>query len=220
MVQDMMLKRIEITSSMNEWMQKKIGIDHLIEIPEREGFQMDKQIDLLNIGQDSVHEIKKNMPNMEMFLETTYGIADLCFETDSIAVIRFDISHFKQVNDDYGFDVGDSVIVACYNMIKSNLERHFPKSALGRAHGDEFIVFAKARYIVTERAAQAIINDMKNFDFPSIGCNRQIGCYIGGLIGQRKNVESIRLMVEQSIESINDARKHGQNSISLQAYEA
>jgi GGDEF domain-containing protein len=92
---------------MNEQIQKKIEIDKLIKIIEEEGLKMDKQINLINIDQESIHEIKKNMPNIEMFLETAKDISSLCSESDHIAVFRFDISHFKQVNDDFGFDVGD-----------------------------------------------------------------------------------------------------------------
>lgn len=217
MIYELILKRIEISSAMNEQIQKKIEIDKLIKILEKEGFQMDKQINLLKIEQESVHEIKKNIPNMEMFLETANNISALCSENDSIAVFRFDISHFKQVNDDFGFDIGDRVIVACYNIINANIKKYLDQAAIGRAHGDEFIVFAKAGKDETEKAAQVIIRDMKDFDFSSVGCKKQIGCYIGGLSGQQKTVADIRRMIENSIEVINQARKKGSNSIAIQS---
>ncbi len=217
MVRELVLKRIEISSAMNEKIQMKIEIDNLIKILEREGFQMDRSIDLLSIRQESVHEIKKNIPNMEMFLESALAIADLCRDNDNIAVFRFDICHFKQVNDDYGFEVGDRVIVACYNIIKSNIERYLQHSALGRAHGDEFVVFAKAGSELAENTAKAIIHDMQRYDFGSAGCGKQMGCYIGGLVGLNKDVASVRSMIEQSIESINEAREKGKNSIVIRA---
>lgn len=217
-IYELIRKRIEITSAMNEQMQKKIEIDKLIKILEKEGFQMNKQINLLSIEQDSVHEIKKNIPNMEMFLETANNISALCSENDSIAVFRFDISHFKQVNDDFGFDVGDSVIVACYNIINTNIKKNLSQAALGRAHGDEFIVFVKAGRDETGKTAHAIIDDMKNYDFSCIGCKKDMGCYIGGLIGQQKTVADIRNMIESSIEVINQARKKGNNSVVIQSY--
>lgn len=220
LIYELIRKRIDITSAMNDQVQKKIEIDKLIKILEKEGFQMDKQINLLSIEQESVHEIKKNIPNMEMFLETANNISMLCSEDDSIAVFRFDISHFKQVNDDFGFDVGDRVIIACYNIINANIEnkKYLVQTAIGRAGGDEFIVFAKAGKDEVEKTAQAIICDIKNFNFSSIGCEKEMGCYIGGLIGQHKTVTDIRNMIEGSIEIINQARKKGVNSISVQSY--
>lgn len=217
-VRQLIHKRIEIASALNEQIQKKIAIDRLIVIIEEEGFEMNKKIDLRNIGQADVNEIKKNIPNMEMFLETAANIVALCSNEDNLSVFRFDISHFKQVNDDYGFEAGDNVIVACYQMIESNVNRLIGHATIGRAYGDEFIVFAKADKDVTHETAQSIINGIKSYDFAAIGCPKQMGCYIGGLVGQFKNNTDIRKVIESSIEVIDRARRNGPNSITIESY--
>ncbi len=211
-------RRIAISSSLNEQIQKKIAIDRLIAVVEKEGFEMNKKIDLLHVNQADVHEIKKNIPNMEMFLDEAGSIAKQCADDDRIAVFRFDISHFKQVNDNYGFEVGDKVIVACYRMIESNVRDRLALSAFGRAHGDEFVVFAKADEEMLYVTAQAIIDDMKRYDYNSIGCPRQMACYIGGIVGPRGSISDIRSMIERSIESINLARNKGPNSILVEQF--
>lgn len=216
-IKEMKQRRIEISSALNEKIQLRIEIDYLIKILEEEGFKMDKKIDLLKISEDSVHEIKKNMPNMEVFLEDIYSIVDTSPDSDSIAIFRFDISHFKQVNDDYGFDVGDKVIVVCYNIIKQNIEKLFERSAIGRAHGDEFVVFAPVNKEQAENTARAIVQDLAQFDFSQVGCQKQVACCIGGLIG-RKDASKIRDMIEQSIDTIFDAKEKGPNSIEFQAF--
>lgn len=218
MIRRLVRKRIEITAAMNEQQQKKIAIDRLIRILEKEGFHMEKQIHLLSMNQESVHEVKKNIPNMEMFLEAAAGIASLCGEDETVAVFRFDISHFKQVNDEFGFDVGDHVIVACYKIIESCVGRLLEHAAIGRAHGDEFIVFARAGKAAAEQAAQAIVEGMRSFDFPGIGCHKQMGCYIGGGISRQKALGDIRQMIEESIETINHARSKGRFSVVIEAY--
>lgn len=215
-VHQLIRKRIEIASALNEQIQKKMAIDRLITIIEKEGFNMEKKINLLNIEQKSVHEIKKHIPNMEMFIETAAGIAALCSNDDHVSVFRFDISHFKQVNDDYGFDVGDNVIVACFQMIESSVKAHLSHAAIGRAHGDEFVVFAKASKEEINQTAESIVDAMKNFDFASIGCPKPMGCYIGGLVSHHENIADIRKLLEDSIETIDCARKKGPNSITIE----
>ncbi len=216
-IREMKQKRIEISSALNEMMQKKIEIDHLIRILEKEGFRMDKKIKLLDIDKDSVHEIKKNMPNMEVFLEEAYNIAEASEDSKNITVFRFDISHFKQINDDYGFDVGDRVIVSCYNIIKENVEKYFEKYALGRAHGDEFIVFAPVGRELVEKAARSIIEGMDRFDFSQVGSGRQVKCCIGGVTGPN-DLSKIRKMIDQSIDAIYEAKGKGPNSVEFQLF--
>lgn len=215
LIRELIRKRIEITYAFNEQMQKKIAIDRLISILEKEGFAMEKQINLLHIEQTSVHEIKKSIPNMEMFLEAASRIASLGADGEDMAVFRLDISHFKQVNDDYGFDVGDNVIVAIFQMIESSVNLNLSTAAIGRAHGDEFVVFAKAGKGDLEQTAQSIIDAMQSYDFASIGCPRTMGCYIGGLVGHPRTANDIRNMIEHSIETINHARSKGPNAVAI-----
>lgn len=209
-------KRIEIYSAMNEQIHKKVEIDRLIKILEKEGIQMDKQINLLDIEKETVHEIKKNIPNMEMFLDEAERIRASCTPDDRLSGFRFDLWRFKQINDDFGFDVGDNVIVACYNIVKKNVELCLKESAIGRAGGDEFIVFAKSEKGDLEKVFMAIINDMEKYDFSIIGCSRQVGCYIGALTGQPRTLTDIRKMIENSIEVSVQAKKKGINSFAIQ----
>jgi diguanylate cyclase (GGDEF)-like protein len=218
LIRQLVRKRIEISSALNEQIHKKIAIDRLINLIEKEGFEMNKTIDLQTIALADVHEIKKNIPNMEMFLENVAGIIARCTYEDIHSVIRFDISHFKQVNDDYGFDVGDKVIIACYQLIEDNIHKQLSHATIGRAHGDEFIVFAKANKDAASLAAQCIIDAMLSFDFPAIGCPKPMSCYIGGLAGPFGKSTDIRVIIEASIETLERARRNGMNSFIIDSY--
>lgn len=125
-------KRVRILSSLNEHHQKKLQIDRFIQLLERDEVQMDKLIELVSLEQTSVHELKKNMPNMEVFLENVAEILASCAGSDPVAVLRFDIARFKQVNDDYGFDVGDRVI-PCLLRDYSGVSAAFRRGCLCRA---------------------------------------------------------------------------------------
>lgn len=216
MIHQLVRKRIEFISIQNEHIQKKIQIDRLIQLLEKEGFQMRNEIDLLHIDADRVHEIKKSMPNMEMFLEQVRDVVMSFQEDDMIAMIRFDIAHFKQVNDTCGFDVGDRVIVACYEIIRSHVEKNLAYPIIGRAGGDEFIIFAKAGFDDMKKTSEAIIAAIARFDFKTIGCPLSMGCYIGGLAGQDKRLSEIRQMIELTIESLQKAKDKGVNTVLIE----
>lgn len=211
-------KRMQIASSLNEQIQKKMSIDRLISIIEKEGFSMNQRIDLNQIELTDIHEIKKNMPNMEMFLEQASSIVAESAPDARYSVFRFDISHFKQVNDQYGFDVGDKVIVACFQLIESNVNMQFSHAAIGRAHGDEFIVFAQADEEATRQVAQAILRDLASFDHAAVGCMQPVAGYIGGLVGSFSSNTEIRKVIETSIDTLEHARQKGPNSYVIESY--
>ena len=54
-------------------------------------------------------------------------------------MIIFDIDNFKQINDDYGHDVGDEVLKGISKALGSLMRK---SDALGRWGGEEFLVIA------------------------------------------------------------------------------
>ncbi|MEG0591737.1 MAG: diguanylate cyclase [Coprobacillus sp.] len=57
------------------------------------------------------------------------------------ALLLIDIDHFKEVNDTYGHDFGDEIILSVVNMINSCCSENI---LFGRFGGDEFVLFVKA----------------------------------------------------------------------------
>ena len=78
-----------------------------------------------------------------------------------------DVDHFKQINDTYGHDVGDNVIVQLGNVIGKKL---VDNEITGRFGGDEFVVFVKDTDdpAVARNIAEAIIDGAsENVRIPS-----------------------------------------------------
>jgi len=58
-------------------------------------------------------------------------------ENAFFCLIMLDIDHFKRVNDEYGHQAGDKVLVEVVNRVKSELR---PYDIIGRYGGEEFVV--------------------------------------------------------------------------------
>jgi len=72
----------------------------------------------------------------------------------NVAVVSFDIDHFKQVNDSYGHDYGDMVLYCFANRLEAGLlalreEHHGCSLVLGRAGGEEFRLILGGHVSVT-----------------------------------------------------------------------
>ncbi|MGO8499770.1 GGDEF domain-containing protein, partial [Rhizobium ruizarguesonis] len=59
-------------------------------------------------------------------------------EERQVAVILFELDHFKRVNDRFGHQSGDAVLTAFSRMAR----QHIPNNTSGRMGGEEFAAFA------------------------------------------------------------------------------
>ena len=58
---------------------------------------------------------------------------------EPLSIIFFDIDHFKKINDTYGHEVGDKVLVGLTNLIKKHIRK---TDYFGRWGGEEFLIVA------------------------------------------------------------------------------
>ena len=228
--------RMAITKSMNDALSKKVMIDRLIQTLEKEGFEMTSNISLLSLDKQAIHDMKKQLPIMEVFIENTLYLANLLSEGESLAFLRTDISNFKQVNDDYGYDVGDLVILSIYQALETLLEPFQDKATLGRAGGDEFLVSIICTQEELDQLCHTFIERVALIDFPALGCQDQKGVYVGAIVTYPSTPTSsspsnptssspstsipspldfntIRRAIDTTWECIESARKLGKNAV-------
>lgn len=95
--------------------------------------------------------------------EPVNSISDLSIQKQ-IALISLDIDHFKQVNDSFGHDYGDIVLMCFANRLKQvvlKMEEKHPSSSLsfGRAGGEEFLLIVSG--LITEDILKDIAESMR-----------------------------------------------------------
>lgn len=89
----------------------------------------------------SMHDVLTGLANRRKITqEVAYAIDDARYLTEYSAVLYMDLDGFKEVNDTYGHDAGDAVLVELANRLK-DLTRSV--DVVARMGGDEFVVLLK-----------------------------------------------------------------------------
>ncbi len=120
-------------------------------------------------------------------------------------LILVDIDRFKSINDSYGHDVGDQVIMA----VAATLKSHSPHNAIvGRMGGEEFavIVPADAAGELAHRLREAIAQ-------PAFENGPPVTISAGVAEGAVANEQDWRLLYIAADEALYDAKNGGRNRV-------
>ena len=84
------------------------------------------------------HDALTNLPNRSLFLDRLrQAMARARWHNRLIAVMFIDIDHFKTINDDYGYDVGDQLLIQLTKRFSSSTRAG---DTIARFGGDEFAI--------------------------------------------------------------------------------
>jgi len=105
------------------------------EIRQRQGLEEE-------LSKKAFHDALTGLPNRSLFVNRLeHSLARSARLGRSTAVLFMDLDRFKIVNDSYGHEVGDKVLVIATERIRSCLR---PGDSVGRLGGDEFVVLLEA----------------------------------------------------------------------------
>jgi len=128
--------------------------------------------------------------------------------SDPLSITMFDIDHFKRINDNYGHQVGDEVLVSVTNTIKDALREI---DIIGRYGGEEFLVVMrktdrKGCYIASERIREWV--EAKQWE------QEELHVTISGGIGTLDNEnETAASLIKRADECLYLAKDNGRNRI-------
>lgn len=86
-----------------------------------------------------------------------------------LSLIMMDIDNFKHVNDTYGHNEGDNVIIGLSDMLRSGIAANNENASAGRWGGEEFMLMLPYEPDYAIKAAEAIRNDFADIEFPAAG---------------------------------------------------
>ena len=142
---------------------------------------------------------------------TGVELSRMCSENAG-CLMMIDLDSFKLVNDIYGHEMGDKVLIACSEIIKSSVPSG---SKCGRIGGDEFTAFAVG--VTTEKAvadiAAKINEDITRRAKELMGDDMSIplGASIGGIFVPRygNDYNALLKLADKSLYTVKKNGKHG-----------
>ncbi|MBT3879696.1 MAG: diguanylate cyclase [Candidatus Scalindua sp.] len=127
-----------------------------------------------------------------------------------LSCAMLDIDFFKKVNDTYGHDFGDKVLIAVAKASRNQLRK---TDLLARFGGEEFcFLFAETDLngaaLIAERIRLAI--SKLEFHFEKIRFSVTVSIGVSGLLDSNDNMEN---MIKRSDTSLYKAKENGRNRI-------
>jgi diguanylate cyclase (GGDEF)-like protein/PAS domain S-box-containing protein len=129
-----------------------------------------------------------------------------------LALIMFDLDHFKMVNDMYGHDVGDIVLKKTAELVASIIRK---SEVFARYGGEEFIIVCtetllEGAVILADKIRQLI----EQHNFPVVG---RITISVG-VTGLMKDTNSALKFIKYADEALYAAKKNGRNRVETAVY--
>ncbi|MCA1029490.1 GGDEF domain-containing protein [Bacillus timonensis] len=127
-------------------------------------------------------------------------------ESYHLSVILFDIDNFKKINDLFGHDVGDSVLVEFSNVVRNTIDQ---SCEFGRWGGEEFLIIAKSRNIdAAAELAKEIQISVDKHRFAHVG---SVTASFG--VSAYKEGDVIHSLLKRADEAMYYAKQNGKNQV-------
>jgi len=127
---------------------------------------------------------------------------------EAVSLILFDLDHFKRINDEYGHDAGDSVLMAIGEAVKDHLR---PYDYAARMGGEEFcIVLPGADLAAAETVAERLRRAVEGRVVEPLPEGR-ITCSFG--VAQARPNERLQELLLRADAALYTAKDRGRNVV-------
>lgn len=128
-----------------------------------------------------------------------------------VSALVLDVDHFKTINENYGYAMGDSILRQLGGLIKSVTRT---TDVICRYGGDEFmIILPETSRIGAGLVGERIRQTVEEYEFV-VGGNMVKVTLSGGIASYpEKEIETKKELIDQAEQALNQAKKQGSNKI-------
>jgi len=167
---------------------------------------------LLHVG---LHDPLTDLPNRRLLLERIeHALARADRHRSMTAVLYVDLDHFKEINDEWGHEAGDALLVEVAQRLRAQVRGGDTVARLG---GDEFVLVLEdvTADIAAERAHAVLVALQNPIDLGGRVCH--ISASIGIALAPRDGLDAVTLL-RHADEAMYRAKTGGRGRVV--AYEA
>ena len=193
-----------VFSLSNRFILSHVSLEHAVK-------QRTQQLQKINAELNSMAHIDPltNIYNRRFFEKTFNSLVNInSKEQGSYWLALLDIDNFKEINDSYGHNMGDLVLVTIAQLIKQKLDEN---ELLGRWGGEEYILLLQQD---NKKLAQIVLESIR-YDIESLAIESDLGeVKVTVSIGVVKyQHESLNTSVKNADQGLYLAKVGGKNKI-------
>jgi diguanylate cyclase (GGDEF)-like protein len=166
------------------------------------------------LHQLATHDCLTGLPNRQLFEEIALKYLSMAQRSgDKVFILFLDLDHFKSINDTYGHDAGDFVLIKIASRIKQLLR---PNDIISRIGGDEFLMILWG--VDSVENVQEIIKRIQNIVSLPILYQKenklQVGCSIG-VSSYPDDGEDLKELIKKADLALYKGKEDGRGKVVL-----
>jgi diguanylate cyclase (GGDEF)-like protein len=145
-----------------------------------------------------------------LFEQGKHMIAALAVKSSGLSVLLLNVDHFKKINDSFGHDIGDQVLIKISELVKETMRSRDVLSRLGDEEFVALLPFADANK--AKAIAMRINEKVAQYNFSSLMLQSKVTVSIGVATVENKNI-SFDDVLQTTDLAMHQAKEHGRNAV-------
>jgi two-component system, cell cycle response regulator len=129
----------------------------------------------------------------------------------SLALLMFDLDHFKRVNDTYGHSAGDHVLKEICRLVEPNIRE---EDVFARYGGEEFVILMRVGLHGVLQAAERIRRCVAGSVISFEGRPIPVSVSVGVAVAPERGIKSPEMLLSKADQNLYRSKAAGRNQVS------